>query len=133
MSNPFGLRWLQGWTFQTVLMEGHVQIEAHGYGIRLRTPLQPGESPRAAADRLVLEEDRRRRSLYQAWRRGQRTSALVPQTTDGALLPLSQPEAEPLGATVPSRDILFARDSRFAQGSPFLAEIPVDPTSALAA
>ena len=71
MTNPFRLRWLQGWTFQVVLMEGHVQVEAHGFGICLRTAVLPGESPQAAADRLVLSEDRRRRALHNAWLRGQ--------------------------------------------------------------
>ena len=71
MTNPFRLRWLQGWTFQFVLMEGHVQVEAHGFGICLRTAVLPGESPQAAADRLVLSEDRRRRALHNAWLRGQ--------------------------------------------------------------
>ena len=71
MTNPFRLRWLQGWTFQVVLMEGHVQVEAHGFGICLRTAVLPGESPHAAADRLVLSEDRRRRALHHAWLRGQ--------------------------------------------------------------
>ena len=71
MTNPFRLRWLQGWTFQVVLMEGHVQVEAHGFGICLRTAVMPGESPQAAADRLVLSEDRRRRALHNAWLRGQ--------------------------------------------------------------
>ena len=71
MTNPFRLRWLQGWTFQVVLMEGHVQVEAHGFGICLRTAVLPGESPHAAADRLVLSEDRRRRALHNAWLRGQ--------------------------------------------------------------
>ena len=71
MTNPFRLRWLQGWTFQVVLMEGHVQVEAVGFGICLRTAVLPGESPQAAADRLVLSEDRRRRALHNAWLRGQ--------------------------------------------------------------
>ena len=62
MSNPFSVRWLAGWTFQTVLMEGNVQVEAHGFGICLRTPTLPGESPVVAADRLVLAEDQRRRA-----------------------------------------------------------------------
>jgi len=70
MSNPFSVRWLAGWTFQTVFMEGCVQVEAHGFGICLRTPLLPGESPVVAADRLVLAEDRRRRALHSAWLRG---------------------------------------------------------------
>ncbi len=71
MTNPFRLRWLQGWTFQVVLMEGHVQVEANGFGIRLRTAVLPGESPQSAADRLVLSEDQRRRALHHAWLRGQ--------------------------------------------------------------
>ena len=71
MTNPFRLRWLEGWTFQVVLMEGHVQIEAQGFGITLRTPVRPQETPQAAADRLVLDEDRRRRAMRQAWIRGQ--------------------------------------------------------------
>lgn len=71
MTNPFRIRWLQGWTFQLVLMEGKVQVEAHGFGICLRTSVHPGESPRSAADRLVLAEDRRRRALHKAWIKGQ--------------------------------------------------------------
>ena len=71
MTNPFRLRWLQGWTFQVVLMEGHVQVEAHGFGICLRRAVMPGESPQAATDRLVLSEVRRRRALHNAWLRGQ--------------------------------------------------------------
>ena len=71
MSNPFRIRWLRGWTFQIVFMEGKVQVEAQGFGICLKTALKPNESPSAAADRLVLAEDRRRRALYQAWIQGQ--------------------------------------------------------------
>lgn len=72
MANPFSVRWLAGWTFQTVLMEGQVQVEAHGFGICLRTPVLPGESPVSAADRLVLAEDQRRRALHNAWLKGER-------------------------------------------------------------
>ena len=94
MANPFRLRWLDGWTFQTVLMEGAVQVEARGFGICIRTTVQPGETPRTAADRLVLEEDRRRRSLHNAWLRGQ----AMPENADlgtlpGASLDLPSPEA----------------------------------------
>ena len=71
MSNPFRLRWLEGWTFQIVFMEGKVQIEANGFGICLHTALLANESPSAAADRLVLAEDQRRHSLRNAWIRGQ--------------------------------------------------------------
>ena len=74
MTNPFRLRWLQGWTFQVVLMGGQVQVEAHGFGICIRSAVMPGESPHAAADRLVLAEDRRRRTLRRAWLRGESLS-----------------------------------------------------------
>ena len=62
-------------------MEGQVQVEAHGFGISLRTSVLPGESPQSSADRLVLAEDRRRRALHNAWLRGQdltRTSDASP-------------------------------------------------------
>ncbi len=75
MINPFHVRWLQGWTFQLVLMEGKVQVEAHGFGICLRTALLHGETPQDAADRLVLEEDTRRHALHQAWLKGQAVPA----------------------------------------------------------
>ena len=74
MINPFYVRWLQGWSFQLVLMEGKAQVEAYGFGICIRTALLHGETPQDAADRLVLEEDRRRRALHQAWLKGQPTS-----------------------------------------------------------
>ncbi len=102
MGNPFSVRWLAGWTFQTVLMEGGVQVEAHGFGICLRSPLLPGESPVVAADRLVLAEDRRRRTLHNAWLRGQRlpeAQAVPPLAGASAEVPptrLEPPELEPL-------------------------------------
>ncbi len=71
MNNPFFVRWLKGWSFQTVFMDGNVEVEAHGFGICLRTSLLPGESPKDAADRLVISEDQRRKSLHNAWVRGQ--------------------------------------------------------------
>ncbi|CAK6699210.1 copper-binding protein [Synechococcus sp. BA-124 BA4] len=112
MSNPFHLRWLQGWSFQTVLMEGHVQIEAHGFGIRLRTPLLPGESPSLGADRLVLQEDRHRRSLYHSWRSGQLQPTLP----------------------APTKDVLFSSGALFGAGSPYLVEVVEEaPVLALAA
>ena len=70
MTNPFRVRWLEGWTFQTVLFGGRPTIEAYGFGVCLRGELEPGESPRDAADRLVLAEDSLRRSLKNAWKRG---------------------------------------------------------------
>ena len=92
MANPFSVRWLAGWTFQTVFMEGEVQVEAHGFGICLRTPVLPGESPIAAADRLVLLEDRRRRALHNAWLKGQR----LPQSAQGPELGDARAEVEPI-------------------------------------
>ena len=97
MSNPFSVRWLAGWTFQTVLMEGCVQVEAHGFGICLRSPMLPGESPVVAADRLVLAEDQRRRALHNAWLRGQRLpAAQLPPPLSGASPEVATRELEPL-------------------------------------
>lgn len=90
-TNPFSVRWLAGWTFQTVFMEGTVQVEAHGYGICLRTPVLAGESPLSAADRLVLAEDRRRRALHNAWLRG----GQLPSSADAPALSEAVPEREP--------------------------------------
>jgi hypothetical protein len=102
MANPFSVRWLAGWTFQTVFMDGGVQVEAHGFGICLRTPVLAGESPLAAADRLVLAEDRRRRALHNAWLRGQRLSPssdlpeLSGAVPEAELRPVSDPDLLPL-------------------------------------
>lgn len=99
MANPFSVRWLAGWTFQTVLMGGQVQVEAHGFGICLRTPVLPGESPISAADRLVLAEDQRRRALHNAWLRGERLAQGSPAPrlsgarVDGQQEPLPEPDA----------------------------------------
>jgi hypothetical protein len=92
MANPFSVRWLEGWTFQTVLMEGAVQVEAHGFGICLRTPVLPGESPVTAADRLVLAEDRRRKTLRAAWLRGRN----LPDTAGAPDLEGAAPELGPI-------------------------------------
>ncbi len=51
--NPFHLRWLEGWTFQFVLIDGKINIEANGYGHDLATEVLEGESPYSAADRLI--------------------------------------------------------------------------------
>lgn len=99
MANPFRLRWLDGWTFQTVLMEGDVQVEARGFGICLRTRLLPGETPRSAADRLVLEEDRRRRSLHHAWLRGQ----TIDEQAELGSLPGARPDLPSPGRVDPER------------------------------
>ena len=44
MNNPFRVRWLEGWTFQTVLIGGRALIEAYGFGVCLRTEIEAGES-----------------------------------------------------------------------------------------
>ena len=93
MINPFYVRWLQGWTFQLVLMEGKVQVEAHGFGICLRTALLHGETPQDAADRLVLEEDTRRHALHQAWLKGQAVQAHSNELLSFAETPDSAPES----------------------------------------
>ena len=93
MINPFYVRWLQGWTFQLVLMEGKVQVEAHGFGICLRTALLHGETPQDAADRLVLEEDTRRHALHQAWLKGQAISTYSTEPNYLAETPDSAPES----------------------------------------
>ena len=93
MINPFYVRWLQGWTFQLVLMEGKVQVEAHGFGICLRTALLHGETPQDAADRLVLEEDTRRHALHQAWLKGQAVPTHPDELHSLAETPDSAPES----------------------------------------
>ena len=82
-------------------MGGQVQVEAHGFGICLRTVVLPGESPRASADRLVLAEDRRRRALHNSWLRGQdlnRTSESSPE------LPMSEKLQPPSSLVVVNQD-----------------------------
>jgi hypothetical protein len=93
MINPFYVRWLQGWTFQLVLMEGKVQVEAHGFGICLRTALLHGETPQDAADRLVLEEDTRRHALHQAWLKGKAVPTHPNELHSLAETPDSAPES----------------------------------------
>ena len=93
MINPFYVRWLQGWTFQLVLMEGKVQVEAHGFGICLRAALLHGETPQDAADRLVLEEDMRRHALHQAWLKGQAVPTHPNELHSLAETPDSAPES----------------------------------------
>ncbi len=117
MANPFRLRWLDGWTFQTVLMEGDVQVEARGFGICLRTRLRNGETPRSAADRLVLEEDRRRRSLHHAWLRGQ---ALAEPAELGSL-PGARPDLPSPNSTGadPASDLLQADAGEIDRPDPF--------------
>ncbi len=84
MTNPFHLRWLKGWSFQLVLMEGNINVEAYGFGICLRTSLLQGESPQAAADRLVLLEDKRRKALQRQWVRSKNISINLDATLGGS-------------------------------------------------
>ncbi len=93
MINPFHVRWLQGWTFQLVLMEGKVQVEAHGFGICIRTAVMHGETPQDAADRLVLQEDTRRHALHQSWLKGQAVSAHSSKSFDFSETPDAVPDS----------------------------------------
>ena len=68
-----------------------MQVEAHGFGICLRTPVLTGESPLTAADRLVLAEDRRRRALHKAWLRG----GQLPSSSQAPALSGAAPETDP--------------------------------------
>ena len=68
MSNPFSLYWKKNWTFQIVHTEGGTYIEAKGLGVLIREPFLPTQSPSIAADDLVLNEDKNRRSLFNSWK-----------------------------------------------------------------
>ena len=46
---------------------GIAKIEAKGFGISITTKVQKGESPLESADRLVLKEQRIRKSRYYSW------------------------------------------------------------------
>ena len=80
MDNPFQLNWIKDWSFKIVIKGGIVLIEASGLGVSVSTCLLPGESPISAADRLVLNEDQRRRSLHKIWKRD---LYLIKQTAAG--------------------------------------------------
>ena len=69
MDNPFKLKWVTDWSFKIVIQGGMVLIEANGLGVCLSTSLRPGESPITAADRLVLSEDNKWKSLHNIWKR----------------------------------------------------------------
>ena len=68
ISNPFKLYWKKNWTFQIVHMEGGIHIEAKGLGVLLRSPFLPNDNPIIAADRLILREEKNRKSLYNSWK-----------------------------------------------------------------
>ena len=68
ISNPFKLYWKKSWTFQIVHMEGGIHIEAKGLGVLLRSPFFLNDNPIIAADRLILREEKNRKSLYNSWK-----------------------------------------------------------------
>ena len=65
--NPFYLEWNKGWSFLFFLEGGIPKIEAKGFGISITTKIKQGESPLESADRLVLKEQRIRKSRYYSW------------------------------------------------------------------
>ena len=67
--NPFYLRWNKGWIFFLILEGGIAKIQANGFGISMKTNIIKGESPIETADRLIIKEQRRRKSLYYSWLR----------------------------------------------------------------
>ena len=66
-SNPFYLSWNKGWSFLFFLEGGLAKIEAKGLGISLITNIEKGETPNESADRLIIKEQIRRKSLYNSW------------------------------------------------------------------
>ena len=66
-SNPFYLGWNKGWIFLLFLEGANAKIEARGYGISIKTSIEKEESPYQSADRLVLKEQRNRKSRYYSW------------------------------------------------------------------
>ncbi len=68
MHNPFSIYWNKDWTFQIVHMEGGIYLEAKGLGILIRKPFLPNECLLTAADDLVYEEDKNRKSLFKSWK-----------------------------------------------------------------
>ena len=65
--NPFYLGWNKGWCFLFFLEGGIAKIEAKGFGISITTKVEKGESLLESADRLVLKEQRIRKSRYSSW------------------------------------------------------------------
>ena len=45
----------------------NAKVEARGYGISITRTHEKGESPYQSADRLVLKEQRNRKSRYYSW------------------------------------------------------------------
>ena len=67
LHNPFYLRWNKGWSFLFYLEGGTPKIKASGFGIAMTTDIMNGESPTQTADRLILKEQRNRKSRYYSW------------------------------------------------------------------
>ena len=65
--NPFRLGWNKGWSFLFYFEGGIPKIEAIGFGISMTTNIINGESPSQTADRLILQEQRNRKSRYYSW------------------------------------------------------------------
>ena len=63
MTNPFKLYWAEDWTFQIVHMEGGIYIEAHSLDICLRSLFSPSDNPLIAADRLIFQNDDKKKRL----------------------------------------------------------------------
>jgi len=66
-SNPFYQSWNKGWSFLFFFEGGKPKIEAKGLGISLITNIEKGETPNETADRLILREQCRRKSLHNSW------------------------------------------------------------------
>ena len=49
-------------------MEGGIYIEAKGLGTLIRKPFLANESPLNAADKLVYNEDKNRKFLFNSWK-----------------------------------------------------------------
>ena len=67
LKNPFRLGWNKGWSFLFYFEGGTPKIEANGFGIAMTTVILNGESPSQTADRLILQEQRNRKSRYYSW------------------------------------------------------------------
>ena len=67
--NPFYLNWNKGWQFTLFLEGGKQIIEAKGFGIIIRGEMVFGDSPKESADKLILSEERRRKSIYYSWKK----------------------------------------------------------------
>ena len=65
--NLFYLGRNKGWSFLFFLEVANAKVEARGYGISITRTHEKGESPYQSADRLVLKEQRNRKSRYYSW------------------------------------------------------------------